>query len=129
MSDADAVVQLSPAGDPSALNARCWVHAVQNTELATARADCEQSLAARPNSAETLDSLAFIFFRQGRFSDAANEYTAALAADPSQASSRFMRGIARLRAGDKPGGEADIAQARTADKGIADRYAGWGVKP
>lgn len=127
--DANAVVELSPAGDPDALNARCWVRGVQNTELAAALADCQQALAVRPNSAETLDSLAFVFFRQGRFSDAANEYSAALAANPNLASSRFMRGIAKLRAGDQAGGEADIAQARAADKGIADRYAGWGVTP
>ena len=128
MADAEAVVELSPPGDPEALNARCWVRGVLDTELPAALADCQQSLTVRPTSAETLDSLAFIYFRQGRFDDALTQYNAALTADPKQTPSLFMRGIVKLRVGD-PTGEDDIAAATSADKGVADQFAGWGVKP
>jgi tetratricopeptide (TPR) repeat protein len=129
LADADAVVELSPAGDPEALNTRCWVRGVNDVELPAALADCQQSLATRPNSAETLDSLAMIYFRQGRYDVAITEYTAALAADPNQQPSRYMRGIAKLRSGDAVGGQADIAAANAADSSVAGTFAGYGLKP
>jgi tetratricopeptide (TPR) repeat protein len=129
LADAQAVVELSPAGDPEALNTRCWVRGVNDTELPAALADCQQSLSTRPNSAETLDSLAMIYFRQGRYDVAITEYTAALAADPGQQPSRYMRGIAKLRSGDEAGGEADIAAANAADSTVAGMFAGYGLKP
>jgi tetratricopeptide (TPR) repeat protein len=129
LADAEAVVELSPAGDPEALNARCWVRGVLDTELPAALADCQQSLSVHPNSAATLDSLAMIYFRQGRFEEAVNQYTAALAADPNQTASRFMRGVVKLRAGDKAGGAADIAAAEATDKSVAGQFAGYGIKP
>jgi len=128
LADAQAVVELSAAGDPEALNTRCWVRGVNNTELAEGLADCQRSLATRPNSAETLDSLALIYFRQGRFSDAVTQYTAALALDPAQTPSQYMLGVAKLRTGDKSG-DADIAAATAADKTIAGTFAGYGLKP
>ena len=41
----------------------------------------------------------------------------------------FGRGIARLRGGDRAGGDAGIAAASTLDSGIAERYARHGVRP
>ena len=128
LADAEAVVALSPPGDPEALNTRCWVRGVLDTELPAALADCQQSLTVRPTSAETLDSLAFIYFRQGRFDDALTQYNAALTADPKQTPSLFMRGIVKLRLGDASG-QDDIAAATSADKNVAGQFAGWGVKP
>jgi tetratricopeptide (TPR) repeat protein len=129
LDDAQAMVDLSPAGDPEALNSRCWARGVNDTELSAALADCQQSLAVRPNSAETLDSLAMVYFRQARFPEAVDQYSAALAADPKQNASLFMRGVAKLRAGDNDGGEADIAAAEATDKSVASRFASYGVKP
>jgi tetratricopeptide (TPR) repeat protein len=128
LADAEAVVELSPPGDPEALNTRCWVRGVLDTALPAALADCEQSLAVRPSSAQTLDSLAFIYFRQGRFDDAIKEYSAALEADPKQTPSLFMRGVAKLRVGDKTGDD-DIAAATSDDNRVANQFASWGVKP
>jgi tetratricopeptide (TPR) repeat protein len=128
LSDAQAAVATAPE-DPEALNARCWVRGVFDTDLPAALADCRHSLAIRPNSAEVLDSLAFVYFRQGRFADAVDQYSAALAADPRQAQSRFMRGVAKLRGGDQAGGAADIAAANAADKTVAGEFAGYGVRP
>lgn len=129
LADAQAIIDLSPAGDPEALNSRCWVRGVRDTELPAALVDCQQSLAKRPSSAETLDSLAFVYFRLGRYPEAIDQYSAALAADPKQTASLYMRGVAKLRAGDKDGGQADIAAATAANKGIADVFAGYGVRP
>jgi hypothetical protein len=40
-----------------------------------------------------------------------------------------MRGVTKLRLGDKAGGEADIAAAEKLEAGVAASYAKWGVRP
>lgn len=44
------------------------------------------------------------------------------------ANSFYGRGLAKLKAGDKAGGEADIATAKAIKADIAQLYAGYGVK-
>ena len=129
LADAEAMVELSPPGDPSALNGRCWVRGVLDTALQAALSDCQQSLATRPNNGETLDSQALIYFRLGRFDDAVAGYTAALAVNPKQVESRFMLGVAELRAGNVVTGQADISSAEASDAGVAGRFASYGITP
>jgi tetratricopeptide (TPR) repeat protein len=129
LADAQAMVELSPPGDPGALNARCWVRGVLDVELEAALADCQQSLATRPYNAETLDSQALIYFRLGRFGDAIGGYTAALTADPKQVESRFMLGVAELRAGNVVAGQADISAAEASESKVAERFASYGIAP
>jgi Flp pilus assembly protein TadD len=83
----------------------------------------------RPGDAATLDSLAFVHFRQGDFAGAIDGYTAALAKNPKLAPSMFMRGVCKLRAGDADGGQADIAAAEQLDSGVAGQFASYGVIP
>jgi tetratricopeptide (TPR) repeat protein len=128
MADADRLVALAP-DDPEALNSGCWTRAIANTELEAALADCQRSLQIRPGAADATDSLAFVQFRLGRFADAVRNYDAAYTKDPSQTSSLFMRGVAKLRAGDTAGGQSDIDTAKNADATVVDEYAGYGVTP
>ena len=128
LADAGTAIQLAPA-DPETLNTRCWFRAIANAELPGALEDCERSLVIRPGSAETLDSRGFVYFRMGRYAEAIADYNAALARDINLPSSRFMRGVAKLRAGDAAGGAADLAAANALDKTIAATFAGYGVTP
>lgn len=128
LADADREVGLSPA-DPEAWNERCWVRAIADIELNLALADCQKSLQLRPGAADATDSLAFVQFRQGRFADAVRNYDAAYAKDSSQTASLYMRGVAKLRAGDAAGGQSDITTAKNADATVADQFASYGVKP
>ena len=50
-----------------------------------------------------------------------------MAKDPKDADSLYGRGLAKLKSGDKAGGEADIAAAKAIKPDIADVYAGYGV--
>jgi hypothetical protein len=50
-----------------------------------------------------------------------------LAQSPRQASSLYVRGIAKLRAGNIAGGRADVAAAEATDPGIAEIYRQYGV--
>jgi Flp pilus assembly protein TadD len=76
-----------------------------------------------------LDSRAFVAFRQGRWQAAIDDYSAALAKDPKLSSSLYMRGVAKMRAGDSVNGQSDINAAASADSNIADQYASYGVTP
>jgi len=72
--------------------------------------------------------VAFIQFRQGHFDQAISGYGAILAREPQNATARFMRGVAQLRAGNKAGA-ADVAAAIAADPRVAGEFAAFGVKP
>ena len=128
IADADQAVGLAP-DDPEALNARCWARSVGNSQVAGAVADCQRSLAIRPNSAEVLDSLGFAYFRQGRLDQSIEAYNAALTQNPQLPSSLFMRGVDRLRQGDSDGGQADLGSARAIDANIDQQFQGYGVTP
>ena len=127
LADAQTAVALRP-DDAATLTVRCSARAVIGADLAAALADCQQALALRPNWVPALDSLAFIRFRQGHFDQAISGYDAVLAREPQSPAARFMRGVARLRAGDKAGA-ADITAATAADPRIPGLYAAFGVKP
>jgi hypothetical protein len=47
---------------------------------------------------------------------------AAAALNPKEAGSLFFRGMAKLRNGDKTGGDADIASAKAMKPDIAEQY-------
>jgi tetratricopeptide (TPR) repeat protein len=63
----------------------------------------------------------------GAFDPAIADYAAAIATNPKDADSLYGRGMAKLKSGDKSGGEADIAAAKAIQPDIADVYADYGI--
>ena len=126
--DLSEAIRLNP-GDPSAYNGRCWAHATAGRDLAAAAQDCETSLKLRPGDANTLQSRSFVDFRLGRFDAAIADDSAAMFEKANYADALYVRGLARIAKGDRAGGSADIAAAKAIKPGIADEYAGFGVKP
>jgi len=64
-----------------------------------------------------------------RFADAAiNDFSSALRVDPKLASALYGRGLARLKNGDKAGGDADISAAKAIQAGIDDDFMRYGVR-
>jgi tetratricopeptide (TPR) repeat protein len=114
--------------DARVLNARCWARAIVGKELDKALADCNAALGLAPDSVAVMDSLGFVKLQMGRFKDAIADYTAALEKHPL-ASSYFGRGIAKLKSGDRTGGNADIEEAKRIDPGITSSFARFGVIP
>jgi len=127
MADYSAAIRLDPK-DFDAYNNRCWDRAITGRELHKALADCNKSLRISPKFHLALDSRGFVYLRLGRLDKAIADFDAALKIEPKYASSLYARGIAKLRNGDTAGGEADIAAAKAIESGIAERYAGYGVK-
>jgi Flp pilus assembly protein TadD len=65
----------------------------------------------------------------GNVDQALADYDLAVQLVPTEAHPRFGRGIAKLRKGDRTGGEADIAAAIAMQPGIAAEYADFGIVP
>ena len=59
---------------------------------------------------------------------AIDDFSSALRFDPKLASALYGRGLARLRNGDKAGGDADISAARTIQAGLDDDFIRYGVR-
>jgi tetratricopeptide (TPR) repeat protein len=126
--EADAALAAKP-DDPTSLNNRCWTRGVGNFELELALADCERSLKLRPGDAATLDSEAMVYFRKGDMDAAIAGYSAALRKDPKWAPSMFMRGVARMWAGETDEGQSDIDNATALDGTVAATVASYGITP
>ncbi len=124
----DKAIALAP-GTPDILNERCWMKATNNTQLDTALRDCTKAIEQMDEPAAALDSRGFVYLRMGRFEDAISDFDAALTRNPELGPTLFVRGIARLRKGDKTGGDADLANARRMVPDIDKTYAKYGVAP
>jgi tetratricopeptide (TPR) repeat protein/predicted aspartyl protease len=118
---------------PEAYNSRCWIRALQGTELAQALSDCNAALKgtekANPLYVEISDSRGLVYLRMGDPAKAIADYDTALGMNPKSAWSLYGRGIARLRTGMKAQGEADIDAATAIRASIADDFTRLGITP
>jgi predicted aspartyl protease/tetratricopeptide (TPR) repeat protein len=120
------------------LNTRCWTRALANVELAKALADCNTAIKRDGPLAAYLDSRAMVKVRMKDWPGALADYDAALAKNPKQASSLYMRGWAK-RASTTAGSEADkavatgfaadMAAAKAIDPDVADQFTPYGLEP
>lgn len=124
----DRAIALKP-DRPHAIGGRCWVLGVLNRELEKALADCDHALALNKADYNTYNSRGFVNFRLERFTAAVADYDRAIAGNPDVASSFYMRGLAKRALGRKADGDADVARSIQLEAGVAERYAGFGVKP
>ena len=69
------------------------------------------------------------FLAAGQFDNAGKDFEEVLHSNAQDAEALFGRGLAKSKAGDTAGGNADIALAKSLDPKVADTYAGYGVKP
>jgi tetratricopeptide (TPR) repeat protein len=122
IADYSQALELTPTS-AKLLNNRCWARAILGVDLELALGDCDRSLALR-QSPVTRDSRAFVYYRLGRFGDAIGEYDAILKQEPGNARALYMRGIAKMRAG-----EADVKRGREIDGSVTDEFERYRVRP
>jgi tetratricopeptide (TPR) repeat protein len=125
--DFDAAIKINP-NDAGALASRCYARALIGKALEGALDDCTKSLGLEANG-YTNDSRGLVYLKLKRFDEALADYDAAVNGDPESASALYGRGVAKLRTGDKAGGNKDIAAAKKLDSRIAATYAKRGVTP
>ena len=121
-------IALDRPGDGIVLNAQCWYMGLWQYRLDSAEAVCDQAVEALGYSASVLDSRAMMHYRLGNTDKALRDLDAALASEPGQGASLFLRGVIRSKQGDKAGAR-DIAQARRLYRNFDRQYARYGIRP
>ena len=114
-----ATLRRRAAGDPWLLNNICWSMAVLAFDLDRALVDCDAASAS--GEAGVIDSRALVLLQLERFKEARVAYDQALAAAPSQSSSLYGRGLARLALSDASGSD-DIQRALEIDIDAAEDF-------
>jgi Flp pilus assembly protein TadD len=76
-----------------------------------------------------LGSRALLYLRLGNNVEAISDANSAYRLDAKDVDALYIRGLAKRKSGDAPGGDADIAAAKALDPKIAETYAGYGVTP
>lgn len=110
------------------LTARCYARAAANRELDKALADCDQAVRKDPNS-QFLQTRALVLLRLNRLDEAITQYTAAIKAQPRDATALYGRGLAELKKGDRAAGEADIAAATGIARNVGAQFRRMGLTP
>jgi tetratricopeptide (TPR) repeat protein len=121
--DYDQAIKLKPDSF-GAFENRCAARMALK-QLEAALADCNEALRLKPGSA--LQSRGLVNLKLERFDVAIGDFNEALKLEPKNAVALFGRGVARRKKGDVAGGDADIAAARAANVGVADRLAAIGI--
>lgn len=110
-----------------ALNGRCWVRALADTDLDAAREDCNAAVRAVPGNSSFLDSRGLVDLRRGDAAAALADFNAALAINPKLAWSLYCRGLAERRLGQGDLATRDIAAAVALDKRVEARARHYNV--
>lgn len=112
----------------SLLNGKCWMAGIWDYNVEDALGYCEQAVRLSGQEAWVIDSRALVKFRQGKLDEALADIETALTKEPALATSRYLRGLIRIKQGDAKGRE-DIEHARRIDPAVANRFTAWGLKP
>lgn len=113
--------------DVALLNSKCWVAGIWSLKLDEVSPVCDEAARLSGQSAATIDSRAMVRFRLGELDAARKDLDLALSKAPGQAESRYLRGIIRLKLGDKEGRE-DLIKAKRISPEIEDRYKAFGIE-
>ena len=118
---------------PVALNSRCWLRALADTQLPLALKDCNAAFRradkATPLYARIANSRGLVFLRMNDYDRSIADYDASLKINPKNASSLYGRGIARLRKQQTAAGMADIDSAQAIGPQTAQDLKRWGIAP
>jgi tetratricopeptide (TPR) repeat protein len=125
--DYDRVLELAPLRENSWSHA-AWIRALLNEDLEGASRRCDRALAIG-RSLDAVDSCGFVAFQRGDFAGALALYDEALRLSPRSDTSRYMRGLTRLRLGREAEGRADIAKALKSAPSLADLWTRRGAPP
>jgi tetratricopeptide (TPR) repeat protein len=118
---------------PDALNARCWIRALEGADLTLAVKDCNAALKradkSSPFYAKAATSRGLVFLRMGDYDKSIADYDASLKINAKNAWSLYGRGIDKLRKQKTSDGNADIAQARAVWPRVMEEFKRRGIVP
>jgi tetratricopeptide (TPR) repeat protein len=129
IADADAITGLEPQLAESHSFA-CWARAIWGHELEKALTDCDKAVTLTgARDAGILDSRCLVKFRMEKYPEAIADCSAALRLNPRQSGSRYIRGLAKIAAGAREEGDADVQEAGRISRSVIQDYARYGVTP
>jgi tetratricopeptide (TPR) repeat protein len=111
---------------PGRLLERCWVRTVRGHPLRLALADCNEAIKKSSNEMDMLSARCFVYYKLANYQAAIADCATAERARPRMAETLYVGGLAKIRAGDTAGGNADIAAATDADYRVAEKLALYG---
>ncbi len=117
------------ANSPLEQNNVCYALAAGGVELPMALDLCKAAVSKEPKAAGFQDSLGLVLLRLNRYQESIEAYDVALAVEPGLSLSQYGRGIAKQRAGDRAGSDADLQAAIARDTRVAETFASFGVTP
>lgn len=106
---------------------RCWARAMAG-DYVGGKSDCDRALELDAESWNSYDSRAYIHYRLGEYAKSLADADKAIEHEPEVGPTWYIRGLAKRALGDAKGAESDIAKGLQLDPGVAERYAGYGVK-
>jgi tetratricopeptide (TPR) repeat protein len=129
--DLNIAVKLRP-DENNAIRSLVYARARANKELPEALADANRLIELDAKQAKRFGASfhvrSFVYYRLGRWREAIVDADTAISLHGNFAGSFFVRGKAKIAAGDRQGGNKDIAAALNIDPDIADTFAKYGVK-
>ncbi len=106
----DEVLKRVP-GNPVTLNNYAYLLAEANERLEEAEAMANRALAAEPNNPVYLDTLGWIYYRQGRYQQAVQVLEKAVEDAPQEPELRYHLGMAYWRRGRLPEARVELRKA------------------
>lgn len=131
LDDLKMAVKLRP-DENNAIRSLTYARARFNRELNEALSDANRLIELDRKQAKKFGASyhvrSFVYFRLGRWREAIADADTAIGLHGNFAGSFFVRGKAKIAAGDRQGGNRDIAAALNIDADIADTFAKYGIK-
>jgi tetratricopeptide (TPR) repeat protein len=117
------------AGSVTFLAARCEARAAGAIELPLAQKDCDEAVRADAGDDSALRARTLLALRRQQWASAIADSSALLANSRHDYRALYLRGLARLRKGDREAGERDLAEARRLSFDVDSEFASLGLKP
>ncbi len=125
--DFNTSLKLRPT-DRDTIGALAWARARANKDLKEALADLDALIKADSKRGAPFVTRSLVHFRSGQWQNAITDADTAIRLFPKNEDALYLRGVAKIAAGDEEGGKKDLAAARALDAGVADYFAKYGIK-
>lgn len=127
MTDLAKAIELDRT-NATAWQVRCSQRARWNIQIEEALNDCNEAIRINAGVSSHYTSRGQVLLRLGRLDDAIANFDRALTINPHDPFSRYLRGVAFLRKGDRAVGQRDISRVRNSNPDIVELLAGFGFK-
>lgn len=125
--DFNTALKLRP-NDNDTIGSRAWARARANKELKEALADMDRLVKVDAKKGAPFVTRSLVYFRLGQWQNAIADADTAIKLFPKNEDALYIRGMAKIAAGDEKGGKEDLAAARALDSEITDYFAKYGIK-